>query len=84
MISMQFSIAGLTLKLPAGAAAIEKFGEAVKEFLSFAEEGAEFVYGPNYQDHYFAMVVLSIIIFFGGFLGVCYHLGIIQVSPPPK
>eukprot|EP00192_Tetraselmis_astigmatica_P002857 CAMPEP_0117652498 /NCGR_PEP_ID=MMETSP0804-20121206/2661_1 /TAXON_ID=1074897 /ORGANISM="Tetraselmis astigmatica, Strain CCMP880" /LENGTH=604 /DNA_ID=CAMNT_0005458553 /DNA_START=299 /DNA_END=2114 /DNA_ORIENTATION=- len=74
----QFTIAALTLKWSAGFKALNKMGDVIMSFLSFAEEGAEFIYGPNYQDHYFAFVVLSIIIFFGSFLGVCYHLGIIQ------
>lgn len=76
---LQFVIAALTLKWAAGFKALNKMGEAVMSFLSFAESGAKFVYGDNYQDHYFAFVVLSIIIFFGSFLGVCYHLGIVQV-----
>lgn len=70
----------MLLKWSAGFNALSTMGDAVMKFLSFAEEGAEFIYGENYQEHYFAFVVLSIIVFFGSFLGVCYHLGIVQVN----
>jgi len=77
-LAVQFSIAALMLKWSAGFEALNSCSTVVMEFLSFAEEGAKFVYGDSYQDHYFAFVVLSIIIFFGSFIGVCYHLGLVQ------
>ncbi len=78
--SLQFVIALLTLKWPVGYKALNGMGDAVMKFLSFAEVGASFLYGDNYKDHYFAFVVLSITIFFGAFLGVLYHVGVVQAS----
>ncbi len=69
------------------------FSEKVAYFLSLSDYGARFLFGNLAdQQHYFpgeeggwpgfgfqfAFVVLPTIVFFGGFMGVLYYLGIMQ------
>ncbi len=60
------------------------FSDKVTEFLSLSDYGAKFMFSgladpahPGFG-FVFAFKVLPTIIFFGGFMGVLYHLGIIQ------
>ncbi|MDZ7796619.1 MAG: nucleoside transporter C-terminal domain-containing protein [Candidatus Marinimicrobia bacterium] len=68
------------------------FTDAVAKFLSMALYGAEFLFGNLAKPEYFfpqtttwpgfgylfAFVVLPTIIFFGGFISILYHFGIMQ------
>lgn len=36
------------------------FGQRAQEFLSFTDYGSEFVFGPKYKDHIFAMKVIPV------------------------
>lgn len=70
----------------------DNFSNGVSKFLSFSDYGAEFIFGNlAKREHFgpdgafpgfgfqFGFVVLPTIIFFGGFMSVLYHLGIMQV-----
>jgi CNT family concentrative nucleoside transporter len=65
------------------------FSEKVSAFLSLSDYGARFLFGYDYffpkpEDGWpgfsiqFAFKVLPTIVFFGGFMGVLYHLGVMQ------
>ena len=43
-----------------------------------ADTGAAFVFGENYEEHFFVFKITSIIIFLGSFISVLYYLGIMQ------
>ncbi|CAM2005400.1 NupC/NupG family nucleoside CNT transporter [Acanthopleuribacter pedis] len=75
-----------------GEAIFDRFSAGVSEFLSFSDYGAQFIFGNLAKREYFfsdggpfpgfgfqfGFVVLPTIIFFGGFMSVLYHLGIMQ------
>jgi len=71
----------------------QAFSSRVSDFLSLSDYGAKFLFGNLADTRYFfpgseggwpgfgflfAFVVLPTIIFFGGFMGVLYYLGIMQ------
>jgi concentrative nucleoside transporter, CNT family len=77
-LGLEFGFALLILKAPGGLRLFESLGDVVSNFLSFSDEGAKFVFGPNFKDHLFAFQVLPTIIFFSAFISVMYHYGIVQ------
>jgi CNT family concentrative nucleoside transporter len=72
-------------------AAIERMGDAVKTFMGYANNGAEFVFGnvanPEHMNaafgkNYlfpFAFYILPPILFISAFFTVLYHFGILQI-----
>ena len=74
----QVVFALLILKTPWGRATFDGFGVMVTGFLDIADEGSRFIFGDNFQDHFFAFKVLPTIIFFSSFITVLYYLGVMQ------
>lgn len=54
---MQFCFALLVLRTSWGYEAFMWLGDRVQEFMGYADEGAEFVFGKSFQDHFFAFKV---------------------------
>jgi CNT family concentrative nucleoside transporter len=74
----QLLFALLILKTPWGRATFDGFGRVVTGFLDLSDEGSRFIFGDNFQDHFFAFKVLPTIIFFSSFITVLYYLGVMQ------
>ena len=74
----QLVFALLILKTPWGRATFDRFGLVVTGFLDIADEGSRFIFGDNFQDHFFAFKVLPTIIFFSSFITVLYYIGVMQ------
>lgn len=77
-IGLQLIFAIFILKTTPGLALFKFLGDLVNRFLNFADAGAEFVFGENFQEHFFAFKVLPTIIFFSSFITILYHYGILQ------
>ena len=77
-IGLQFILAVLILKTQAGFALFEFLGNAVSHFLNCSDQGAKFVFGEDFQDHFIAFKVLPTIIFFSSFISILYHYKILQ------
>jgi concentrative nucleoside transporter, CNT family len=77
-LGLEFVFALLILKTSWGLNLFKSLGDVVSTFLSFSDEGAKFVFGANFKDHFFAFQVLPTIIFFSAFISVLYHYGILQ------
>jgi CNT family concentrative nucleoside transporter len=77
-IGLQFILAVLILKTQPGFAVFEFLGKAVSQFLNFSDQGAKFVFGEDFQDHFIAFKVLPTIIFFSSFISILYHYRILQ------
>jgi concentrative nucleoside transporter, CNT family len=77
-MGLEFIFALLILKTPWGLTVFKSLGDIVTNFLAFSDEGAKFVFGKNYTDHFFAFKVLPTIIFFSAFISVLYYYGILQ------
>jgi CNT family concentrative nucleoside transporter len=90
-VALQFIFAGFIFKLPAGLGLFRFLNEAVLKVLSFAREGAYFLFGPlavppgsrgpsgeESLGFILAIQVLSTIIFFSSLMALLYHAGIMQ------
>lgn len=76
--ALQFIFAVLILKTAAGRAVFQVASDVVTRFLDFSDAGAEFVFGEQFREHFFAFKVLSTILFFSSFITVLYYLGVLQ------
>ena len=90
-LCLQFVLALLILQVPIVYDFFELLGRVVAKFLDFANEGAEFVFGPLAKPSVagkafgpegaviFAFRVLPTIIFVSAFFTVLYHLRVLQL-----
>lgn len=76
--AIQFLLGLFVLLLPIGFQIFSTLGGLVTTFLNFSDEGARFVYGEGFEEHFFAFKVMSTVIFFSGFIGLLYYLGVLQ------
>lgn len=58
---LQFLLGLVLLRWPIGASAVQWFSEQLIAFINYGLVGAEFVFGENFYDHYFAMAVSAYI-----------------------
>ncbi len=84
-ILMQFVFAFFVLKTDIGRNIFGAISKGFVSLLNFSSYGAEFVFGrlardagPDSLGFFFVFKVLPTIIFFASFMGVMYHLGIMQ------
>ena len=77
-VVLQFLLGLLLLKTRFGDQAFEWARVFVAKIVSFSDEGAEFVFGQTFRDHYVAFSVLPTIIFVSSATAVLFHLGILQ------
>jgi pyrimidine nucleoside transport protein len=54
---IQFYFALLILRWSVGYEAFRWLGDRITEFLAYTDEGAKFVFGEEYQHHFFAFKV---------------------------
>lgn len=79
---IQFIIAALIIKVPAGRAVISKVSDGVASVLGYGSEGIQFVFGslglPTAPTGFiFAFQTLGNIVFISGLVGVLYYLGVL-------
>lgn len=77
-IALQYIFALLILRTIWGYEMFKWLGDRVTEFLEYTVAGIIFVFGDKYTDHFFAMKVLSIIVFFFTFINILYYIGAMQ------
>ena len=77
-IALQLIFAVLILKTTPGLAVFQFLGNCVTQFLNFSDQGAKFLFGETFEEHFIAFKVLPTIIFFSSFINVLYHYGILQ------
>ena len=80
---LQFLIGLSVLRTSIGQAIVHALADGVQKLYQFADEGAQFVFGDlvNAQGPWgfiFAIKVLPVIVFFGAFMALLFHFGIIQ------
>ncbi|ELT98120.1 hypothetical protein CAPTEDRAFT_207783 [Capitella teleta] len=75
---LQFLLGLVLLRWPTGASAVQWFSEQLIAFINYGLVGAEFVFGENFYDHYFAMALMPILCFFSAVTNLLYYWGIIQ------
>lgn len=79
---IQFIIAALIVKVPAGQAVIEKVSDGVSVVLGYGSQGVQFVFGslglPTAPTGFiFAFQILGNIVFISGLVGVLYYIGVL-------
>ncbi|XP_071158639.1 solute carrier family 28 member 3-like [Mytilus galloprovincialis] len=77
-IMLQFIFALIILRWGIGYEIFQWLGDRVLEFLQYSDEGAIFVFGDKFTDHFFAMKVLPVIVFFSTAVSILYYLGAMQ------
>ncbi|CAL1534109.1 unnamed protein product [Lymnaea stagnalis] len=75
--ALQFYFAAFILKWDKGQDLFQELGSLFTSFLGFSKFGAQFVFG-KLEDHFFAFLVLPVIIFFSTVITMLYYLGIMQ------
>jgi CNT family concentrative nucleoside transporter len=78
-VGLQLALGVLLLRTQIGHGFFAGVNTVVNRFLSYAEAGTRFVFGPLMDTGFsFALNVLPVIIFMGSFFAVLYHLGLVQ------
>ena len=77
-VLLQFALALLIMKTGPGYWVFSQVGEFFEVSLDFVNSGSAMVFGPNYEDFYFAFKVLPTIIFFSSLMAIFYHFGLVQ------
>ncbi|RMH91055.1 NupC/NupG family nucleoside CNT transporter [Lysobacter pythonis] len=81
-IALQIGFAALVLLVPGGREMFDWLGRGFVKLLAFVNAGSSFIFGSLMDiDKFgfiFAFQVLPTIIFFAAFMGVLYHLGVMQ------
>jgi len=78
-LGLQFLFGVIILRTGPGQAFFEYARYLVAKIMSFSDEGAKFLFGEGFQEHFVAFSVLSTIIFISSLTAVLFHLGVIQV-----
>jgi len=83
-LAMQFAVAFIALKTSWGKAGIQCLSNGVRYLYQYAGDGIKFLFGnlaSNVGTSWgtiFAVQVLPMIIFFGAFMALLFHIGIVQ------
>lgn len=77
-VLLQFAFALVILKTTFGKAVFVAVDKVFVGLLGCVDAGAEFVFGSDFQEHFFAFRVLPTIIFFSAFMSIFYYYGVIQ------
>uniref|UniRef100_A0A1I8GPY4 Sodium/nucleoside cotransporter n=1 Tax=Macrostomum lignano TaxID=282301 RepID=A0A1I8GPY4_9PLAT len=77
-ILIQLVFAVLILRTRAGFLFFNFLGDRTSEFLEHCAAGSKFLFGGDYEHHFFAFKILPIIVFFSSVLTVLFHLGALQ------
>ena len=78
-VALQFALGLLLLRTTFGERVFEYARIVVARIVGFSDEGAKFVFGESFTDHYVAFSVLPTIIFVSSITAVLFHLGILQI-----
>jgi len=77
-IALQLILAALLLETEGGQWFFEQARAVVTKIIQFSDTGAEFVFGANFKEHFFAFSVLPTIVFMSSMMSVLFYLGVIQ------
>ncbi len=81
-VGLQIGFAALVLLVPGGREVFDWLGHGFVKILDFVKAGSSFIFGSLMDTEKFGFIfafqVLPTIIFFAAFMGVLYHLGVMQ------
>ncbi|XP_048733363.2 solute carrier family 28 member 3-like isoform X2 [Ostrea edulis] len=76
---LQMIFALIVLRTSWGYGAFDWLGKRVTEFLDHTDNGARFVFGDGFMEHFFAFKVMSVIFFFSAVISILYYIGWMQI-----
>lgn len=77
-VALQYMFALIILRTQWGYDMFKWLGDRITEFLEYTSAGVVFVFGDSWSAHFFAMKVLSIVVFVFTIINVLYYLGVMQ------
>lgn len=77
-IIIQFILAAITLKTEAGLIFFSIANDVFTSVIQLSDKGAEFVFGKDFKEHFFAFSVLPTIIFISSLSYLLFYWGVIQ------
>lgn len=75
---LQFGLALFILKTPIGAQVFDGARKAISSVVSLSDQGAQFLFGDGFREHFFAFSVLPTIIFMSSLSYLLFYFGILQ------
>jgi CNT family concentrative nucleoside transporter len=75
---LQFGLAVLLLATPARQGVFNFVAAVMSAFIACSDEGAKFVFGDGFREHYFVFSVMPTVIVFASFTAVLFHVGVLQ------
>ncbi len=76
---LQFILAALMINTDLGKQTFEQVGNFFEAMLASVDQGSKFVFGDNFQEHFFAFKILPTIIFVSTVMSILYYLGVMQI-----
>ncbi len=77
-VGLQLALGLLLLRTPLRETVFIWSDRFMTGLIACSDEGAKFVFGDNFSDHYFAFSVMPTVIFFSSLTAVLFHLGVLQ------
>lgn len=77
-VGLQLIFGLLVLKTTPGVWFFAAVREFVNKLVSFSDQGAIFLFGEGFREHFFAFSVLPTIVFVSSLMAVLFYLGVIQ------
>ena len=74
-IAIQYILALIILRWEFGYRMFEYLGNRTQEFLAYSDEGAIFMFGPDFRDHFFGFAVSEKTLGYPVTLSVCSFTG---------
>jgi len=77
-VALQIGLAVLLLATPLKTGLFRLVSTLMEGFIYCSDQGAQFVFGEGFREHYFAFSVMPTVIVFSSLTAVLFHLGILQ------
>ncbi|NQT15144.1 MAG: NupC/NupG family nucleoside CNT transporter [Planctomycetes bacterium] len=77
-VAFQVALAVLLLATPLKGTVFDFVDAMMSGLIHCSDQGAEFVFGESFRDHYIAFSVMPTVIFFSSLTAVLFYLGILQ------
>ncbi|HNR93455.1 MAG TPA: nucleoside transporter C-terminal domain-containing protein [Kiritimatiellia bacterium] len=77
-VGLQILFGVFIMKTSVGLKIFDVARAVISRLISFSDDGAQFVFGEQFREHYFAFSVLPTIIFVSSLMAILFHLGIMQ------
>ena len=77
-VGLQLALAALLLTTPLRQRTFDVVAALMTGFIACSDEGARFVFGEGFREHYFAFSVMPTVIVFSSLTAILFYIGILQ------